>query len=393
VITFTHLRSLKRRYVAALFAACVSFAGFGLGNEAVAGPEVRLVPAGPIEPVFLWKRSRCSDDDIPDTPLRAIRLAPTSVLAFSTHFENRRFFGTDLNSISRDCTVVFSGKGSPNPEDYSDRVWISSTWSEDGRTIFALGHDEYQAHRHPGRCRFSKYIECWYNAIVLLRSDDAGRRFSRVGERPVASIPIRQDVDQGHNRGYFEPSNIIKRGDYYFALIRTGPEGAQKAGTCLFRADDLRQPESWRFYDGEGFSPNFDPYRDEVSEAKPCAPLQGLKGVVGSVAYVPRYGAYIAVSNFGSGSQSTSGFYYSVSTDLVHWTDGRLFLSLATPWSTVCGQDRFAYPSLVDVDSPSRNFDVVGSESYLYFVRQHFDGCQGTLQRDLVRIKLRLEFK
>ena len=176
-----------------------------------------LTPEGPIESIFDWKGSRCADDDIPDTPLRAVRIAPTSVVAFSTHFDNRRFLGKNLGSIVRDCAVVFAGEGSPNPEDYSDRVWIASTWSDGGRTIFALGHDEYQAHRHPGRCRFSTYMQCWYNAIVLLRSDDAGLKFSRIGERPVASIPVRQDVDQGHNRGFFEPTNIVKRGDAYFA--------------------------------------------------------------------------------------------------------------------------------------------------------------------------------
>jgi len=83
-----------------------------------------------------------------------------------------------------------------------------------------------------------RVTECWCNAIVLLRSDNAGRTFARVGDRPVASIPIRQEVDQGHNRGFFEPSNIVKRGDFYFALIHTEPEGAQAAGTCLFRTDE-----------------------------------------------------------------------------------------------------------------------------------------------------------
>jgi hypothetical protein len=60
------------------------------------------------------------------------------------------------------------------------------------------------------------------------------------------------------------------------------------------------------------------------------------------------------------------------------------------PWSAGCGHDRFAYPSLVDPHSRSRNFDVVAGHPYLYFVRQHFDGCNGTMQRDLMRIRLRL---
>lgn len=351
---------------------------------------LEAVDQAKMESVFLWTRDRCAEDDIPDAPLRAVRLDSRHVTGFATHEQNRRFVGADLNSLRRDCSIVFSGRHSEKPEDYSDRVWISSVWSEDGRTIFALGHDEYQAHRHPNRCRFSTYLECWYNAIVPLRSDDGGQTFSRVGERPVATIPIRQDMDQGHSRGFFEPSNIIKRGDAFFTLIRAGAEGPQKAGTCLFRTDDLARPESWRSFDGKQFSANVDPYRDDVRGAMPCAPLKGLRGNVGSVAFAPALGVYIAVSAFGSKSSSEGGFYFSVSTDLIHWSEGRLLLALPTPWSADCGQDRYVYPSLVDPDSPSRNFDVITDDPYLYFVRQHFDRCHGTVQRDLMRMRMRL---
>jgi hypothetical protein len=159
-----------------------------------------------MDPVFLWTRDRCAEDDIPDAPLRAVRLDDYHVIAFATHEQNRAFLGPNLEALKRDCRIVFAGRHSDKPEDYSDRVWIVSTWSDDGRTIFALGHDEYQAHRHPGRCRFATYAECWWNAIVLLRSADGGRSFSRVGDRPVATIPSRQDVDQGHSRGFYAVS-------------------------------------------------------------------------------------------------------------------------------------------------------------------------------------------
>jgi len=112
--------------------------------------------------------------------------------------------------------------------------------------------------------------------------------------------------------------------------------------------------------------------------------------MVGAVVYAKDFDAYVAVSDFGSKKPGESGFYYSVSTDLVHWSEGRLFLPLATPWTPGCDQDHFAYPSLIDVDSPSRNFDVAGEEPYLYFVRQRLDGCRVTMQRDLVRTKMRL---
>ncbi len=351
--------------------------------------RITLIPSGEIEPVFTWANSRCADNDVPDTPLRAVRLANGKVVGFSTNYLNRRFLGDNLNSLTRDCKIVFSGNDSDDPKDYSDRVWISSTWSEDGITIFALGHDEYQAHRHPGKCKFLTYIACWFNAIVLLRSDDAGLTFRRVGERPVASVPIRQDVDQGHNRGFFEPSNIIKRGNEYFALVRTGSEGQQKSGTCLFRTSDLARAEAWRFYDGDAYSPNIDPYRDDTRSAKPCAPLTGILGIVGSVSYMVNFKIYVAVSNFSSGNSDTSGVYYSLSSDLVNWSPARLLLKVPTIWSAYCPPQRYAYPSLVEVDSPSRNFDTISNDAYLYIMREQFKGCDGGLNRDLVRMKIR----
>lgn len=177
---------MNRRAFAISLSLWCAFCGAATSN-ALRTPT--LTPAGPIELVFVWTASRCADDDIPDAPLRAFRVAPTSVVGFSTHFKNRRFLGADLNSIARDCAVVFAGRELPNPEDYSDRVWISSTWSEDGHTIFALGHDEYQANCHPGRCHFSTYMECWYNAIVLLRSDDGGAAFRAWGSGPSPQFP------------------------------------------------------------------------------------------------------------------------------------------------------------------------------------------------------------
>ena len=70
-----------------------------------------------------------------------------------------------------------------------------------------------------------------------------------------------------------------------------------------------------------------------------------------------------------------------------------MLLPLATPWSAVCGQDHFVYPSLVDANSPSRNFDVIGRRSLSLFRSSEFRWMPGTLQRDLVRMKLRLSFE
>ena len=43
-------------------------------------------------------------------------------------------------------------------------------------------------------------------------------------------------------------------GDFGRRTAKTVAEGPQKAGTCLFRTADLTRPESWRFFDGDGFA-------------------------------------------------------------------------------------------------------------------------------------------
>jgi len=45
-----------------------------------------------------------------------------------------------------------------------------------------------------------------------------------------------------------------------------------------------------------------------------------------------------------------------------------------------------AYPSLIDPDSPSANFDTVGDTAQLFLTRFNLEHCRTSLDRDLVRI-------
>ena len=86
---------------------------------------------------------------------------------------------------------------------------------------------------------------------------------------------------------------------------------------------------------------------------------------------------------------SESGFYYSVSTDLIHWSEGRLFL--CTPDALVRGlRSGPLYIIRRSSTLAVEELDVIGDDPYLYFVRQHLDGCQRTMRRDPLRIRLRL---
>ncbi len=54
-----------------------------------------------------------------------------------------------------------------------------------------------------------------------------------------------------------------------------------------------------------------------------------------------------------------------------------------------CGDPNpVAYPSVLDPDSTSRNFETTGKEAYLYFTRYNYQSCRETFDRDLVRIPI-----
>jgi hypothetical protein len=188
---------------------------------------------------------RCESLDIPDAPMRAFRRADGMVVAFATHYLNRALIGPSLAQLSHDCRLVYQGKHLVDPAQFDDRTWVAATWTFDGVTVSALGHNEYHADHFPGHCQFATYRECQYNAIVPLSSSDGGRSFARTHyPAPIAAPPMKSDVDQGRPRGYVNPSNIVFHDGYYYTLIGRSDLGGKKAGRCLFRTqgDGLIRP-------------------------------------------------------------------------------------------------------------------------------------------------------
>ena len=51
----------------------------------------------------------------------------------------------------------------------------------------------------------------------------------------VAAAPFRQDFEQGRHRGFFNPSNILHAGGYWYMMTNTTGGAGQAQGLCLFR--------------------------------------------------------------------------------------------------------------------------------------------------------------
>jgi hypothetical protein len=350
------------------------------------------------ETIFDWSQDACAPDDIPDIPARAFRDAQGRVQLIASHYTNRRMSGPDLDHLLRDCGVVMPSSYNPDPAMFDDREWIHSPYTLDGTTVFALVHDEYQGHTHPGRCPSGEYFACWYNAVTLAVSTDGGASFEHATPPPnnlVAGIPYPYVPDSGP-AGIFQPSNIVHNADddHYYALLRVQQHQAQPQGTCVMRTTDLADPGSWRAWGGSGFDVRFiDPYLepDDRPQDHICRPVSHdeIQLMVESLTFNTYLDRFLLVGTAVEQDRegdTVSGIYYSTSDDLIHWTPREMIAEVENRETYRCGDpDPVAYPSVLDPDSSSRNFETTGKRAYLYFTRFNYESCKETFDRDLVR--------
>ena len=384
----------------------------------------RIVVTGPEEMVFDWSRDRCDDTDIPDLPARAFRDASGRVQLISSHDVTRRMVGPDLGHLTHDCTVVLGSKYNPDPAAFDDKQWISSVYTTDGTTVYALLHAEYQGNTHPGKCPSGQYFQCWWNTIVLAVSKDGGNSYQHLGPRNglVAAIPYRYRPDKGSgidgSEGEFGPSQIVRNpsNGYYYAIIGEkiqprAPGEPIRAGSCIIRTRNLADPTSWRAMDASGaFSRTFiDPYTHTGGSPRTYACAQYIEtrpyGTDGRPADMPRGSPFNPSLSWNTYLQrwlivgtdqadpetgaNTWGVYFTVSKDLRTWRTQRLVIAKKMIFDYTCGDpDPIAYPSVIDPASPSRSFETTGKTAYLYYTSYHYPNCQQTLDRDLVRVPI-----
>ncbi len=354
------------------------------------GPALQLEVSGPPEPAIPGARPGCDALDIPDAPARAIRLQSGEVQLYATHFVNRVERGRSLLALRHDCAIVLRGAEKDDPAAFDDRVWIVSPWT-DGRTIWAVLHDEFQGHRRPALCPTGRYMDCWYNALTSAVSVDGGRTFRRGPGRPlVATLPYRYDeVGQGHH-GYFNPSNIVDMDGAHYMFAFATQAGLQRAGNCLLRTTDVATPGSWRGWDGDAFAATFiDPYTQPVEAAgHVCAPVAAgaLRWPVTSLVRHAPSGLFIALMLDG---RRDGGVWYATSADLLHWSAPALLLPGIGHGAWRCGDPApIAYPSLLDPASPDRNFATVGNQVLLFLTRFGVGQCRIGMDRELIRLSV-----
>lgn len=364
--------------------------------------NARLVVVGEEEVVFDWSQQRCENESIPDLAARAFRDAQGLVHVLISTPKLYYLSGSHLGEVARDCTLIRTTPKEADPALWMDNEWISSLYTEDGQTIYALVHNEYQGHTHAGQCPQNDYFLCWYNTVTMLVSRDGGQTFEYIAEPPahyVAGLPYRYEAGAG-TYGLRGPSNIIEGPDgYYYVFLNYIAYQTQEQYVCLMRTDTLDDPASWRYWDGEGFGGRFlDPYLNAIDapEASLCQPLavdQIGAGLNESITYNTELERYvlIGISADHIEGREVWGFYYSFSGDLLHWTHRELIMEVPLPWTVEFpGSDlSYLYPSLLDPDSLSLIFNTTDAQAYLYYTRNNFG--HASLDRDLIRVPVEFQ--
>jgi hypothetical protein len=356
------------------------------------------------EVVFQWATDRCGDLDTPDQPARFVRADDGGLVLINGNapavYLSR---GTDFNSLRRDCSQpALVSADRINAESYENQEWLWVVYRE-GSKWHALIHNEYHdpiaSTCMPGVTSPRNW--CWYNSITYAVSVDAGHTFAKplapahtVAPAPNAWVPpLPGERPPGccFAEGYRTPGNIVRANDgYHYALILEFPtKYSDGRGVCVMRTNTLDDPASWRAWDGTGFNLRMTSPYVTGSPAPLCAFLDEPAGDVGTILYDTYLERYVHV-------MTGCGFFYSLSSDLIHWSKPQLlaevnsYCSVAPDGPNVLERMPSNYPAIIDHADTTINFERAGRTTYLYYVRFNRSTSDPlySLDRDLVRVPL-----
>jgi hypothetical protein len=332
----------------------------------------------------------CGTKYKPDSPLRAYVGMDGEIVAIAGHIINYSMHGKSPAYLKIKCKPILSSAEVEDPSKFSDREWIASTWTSDGRDVMALVHDEYQAYRFKNRCNYKEYMLCWYNTITNYRSTDGGASFTK--RKPLFAIGpyLRFSGSVGKHIGFYNPSNIIKQGDFLYTFVFTNGFSKQTAGVCLFRSfiGDRTKWYGWR--SGKFDVIMADPY-SKINLDRNCEVLKNLESVVGSVVWNEESHLFFAATSSTSPVDGSVRISYSSSVDMLNWLKTKTLIDVPTMWSKDCNDKfRYGYPSMISKTPLDRNFSVTGPNGYLFMTRFHVKDCKLSEVRDLVRLKYRI---
>ena len=388
----------RRVLKAALATGIVTLVGFAVATGSALAISFTLT--GPKETVFDYDTMRCDDGDYPDGTAQPLRDSTGRLQVLTGQ---RRMLGTNFNDLTEECNrLVIPSPLDPNPAHYNYLRWLGAVYTENGRDIYALVHNEWHGWDIPAACPVGAgKRRCGVIGVTYAESHDNGDNYTAPAPPGnfVATVPPRPALDDTRT-GLAGATTPIKKGSYWYSLNFTSADANNpRDGVCIMRTSDITDPTSWRGWDGTSFSLRFkNPYYESFppDPANICEPVDydHIQMMARQVTYNTYLGKYVLTGNAvkydPTRGQLVYGFYYSTSTDLIHWSMRDLMLEVPTLTSHQCGgPDAGAYPTLIDHDAPDRLYQTGDATMYLYYVELHYNlACQLTSNRDLVRIPI-----
>lgn len=355
------------------------------------------------ETVFDWSADACAPKNSMDGAAHFFRDALNNIQMIVPSDEQWRFTGADFDNLVPDCDngAVHTSDEDSLEAKFNYKEWIMAPYTEDGITIHTLVHNEFHGYDFNDKCGHADVLKCWYNGITSTSSSDTGKSYTHATapNHLVAATPYVYDKDHGYRQGAFSPSNIIKHqtDGYFYAFFHTESKDLQTDGLVIMRTNDLSDASSWRMYDGAGFNTvSVNPYTDTYNvEDHLFHNINGTKSV-GRVVWSTYFERYLMVFDskmeIDAHGGMTEGVYYALSEDLINWSAKKLLYR----YNFIVGSevndatlDYAAYPSIIDHEDTTRNFEEIGREAYLYYTKWTDKNNSGSPDRDLIRVKVR----
>lgn len=207
-------------------------------------------------------------------------------------------------------------------------------------------------------------FEPFYASIGLARSPDDGVTWYRAGQIVSSDAPHPTGASPREAMGTGSPSAIVYRGYIYLFYLDIAPPNTRPDVIHVARspvATDGR-PGSWqKFYDGSFSEPGLGGASTPV--VGPVAPV----GRTISAAFPDvSYNTYL--KSFLMAFQTSDGFYYATSRDLLSWTvRGRFFKFPAGEDHMKKGQTIYTYPTLISPEQP--NDQLTSRTGYLFYAK------------------------
>lgn len=343
--------------------------------------------------LYKWNTDRCEDEFIPDAPARAFRRADGQIELIATHRENWMLLGPDIAHMHPFCRSIL--RSSLSSDDPTGKLWIEATYTRDGQDVMALISRDLSSQTKAAGCKPQGGADsCWVNEIVAARSTDMGQSFSLLPEkdRVVASLGTEAGKATSSRYGVFTTSNIVKNGKYYFMIAYVQGQKHQSMGNCLFRSSDPSKQQSWLAWTGADFNGKLTS-SNASSSTDFCTPIspQILLHEVRSLSYLTSSKSWVAVFTgrykLQDDKEKVPGFYFSTSDDLINWGNPKRIVALPVLPRKDSKTYVVSYPSLLDPESSSRNFDTIDhSSALLFYTLYHLKNGGGSMNRDLAYV-------